>query len=160
MKKLNEVSSGSLIRNKVGNWYYKLEGKTLNLNNLSSGIKAFAVLRRLIENGEIRDNGILILDEPETHLHPAWQLVFAEIIVLLRKYLNLRILLNTHSPYFLHAMEVYSAYHEIADQCVYYLAENKDDMAEFENVTGSIDKIYKKLLNPVHTLEHIKSDID
>ena len=48
------------------------------------------------------------LDEPEIHLHPAWQVIFAELIVLIQKEFNMHILLNTHSPYFLNAIEIYA----------------------------------------------------
>ncbi|MBF9647425.1 AAA family ATPase, partial [Streptococcus pseudopneumoniae] len=59
--------------------------KKLNIINYSSGMKTFYLIKSLLENGVIRENGTLILDEPEVHLHPEWQLKFAEIIVLLQK---------------------------------------------------------------------------
>lgn len=71
-------------------------------------MKSFIIIKTLLQNGSIDENGIIILDEPEIHLHPEWQLKFAEIIVLLQKEFGLNILLNTHSPYFLNAIEVYS----------------------------------------------------
>ena len=66
-----------------------------------------------------------ILDEPEIHLHPEWQLLFAELIVLLQKEFDVHILLNSHSPYFLNAIEVYSAKYGIDDRCKYYLASSE-----------------------------------
>ena len=73
--------------------------KKLNIVNYSSGMKTFYLIKSLLEKGVIRENGTLILDEPEVHLHPEWQLKFAEIIVLLQKEFGLHILINTHSPY-------------------------------------------------------------
>lgn len=164
--KLISVCRGNLIRIESNNkmkpdkWFYSLEdfNKPLPIDNLSAGIRMFAVLKFLIKNGAIHENGILILDEPETHLHPAWQLVMAEVIVLLCKYLNVKILLNTHSPYFLDALEVYSARYSIADKCKYYLSHNVGNLSEVEDVTGSIDKIYKKLLVPVQDLYDLRSE--
>ena len=104
----------------------------------------------------IQHNGFLVIDEPETHLHPASQLEVAEAIIIMRKQFGLHVLLTTNSPYFLHAMEVYSAYHKIADQCFYYLA----DGIEFENVNGNIDKIYKEFLAPIQKLEVVEAEID
>lgn len=46
-----------------------------------------------------------------------WQLLFAELIVLIQKEFNLHVLLNTHSPYFLRVIQVYSAQYEAADKC-------------------------------------------
>ena len=109
----------------------------------------------MILNGQIADKGCIILDEPEVHLHPEWQLVFARLIVLLQKNFNLHILLNTHSPYFLRAIQVYSSKYEIADRCNYYLAENNEDgTASIRDVKGSIEEIYKLLHRPFQDLEN------
>ena len=68
----------------------------------------------------------------------------------------MHILLNTHSPYFLRAIQVYSAKYEIADRCNYYLAENDIDnnIAFIRNVKGNIDKIYELLSHPFQVLEN------
>ncbi len=49
-----------------------------NMENTSNGIKMFGFLQILIINGTIKRNSILILDEPEVHLHPKWQLEYAK----------------------------------------------------------------------------------
>ncbi|WP_240148693.1 AAA family ATPase [Streptococcus sp. 2001] len=71
-------------------------------------MKTFYLIKSLLENGVIRENGTLILDEPEVHLHPEWQLKFAEIIVLLQKEFGLHILINSHSPYLVEAIDIFS----------------------------------------------------
>jgi predicted ATPase len=152
--KISEACSGDIIFDK-GHFSYRKKGteKTLNLHNLSTGIKSFVILKMLIQNGTLRHGAVLILDEPEIHLHPEWQLLFAEIIVLLQKEFGLFVLLNTHSPYFLRAIEVYAAKHNVADKCKYYLAENVKDKAIITDVTNDIEKIYEKLARPLQTLE-------
>lgn len=128
----------------------------LNMCNLSTGVKSFIVLLKLIKDFKIVENGTIILDEPEIHLHPKWQLKYAELLVLLQKTLNLHILINSHSPYFINAIEVYSAKHKIADRCKYYLADlDKENRAYFEDVTTNIDKIYCKLSQPLLDLEDV-----
>ena len=37
-------------------------------------------MKVLLDNGTIVKNGTLILDEPEVHLHPAWEIILAEMI--------------------------------------------------------------------------------
>lgn len=129
--------------------------KKMSVKNLSTGMKAFVIIKMLLENGSIEHNGTIILDEPEVHLHPEWQLLFAEIIVLLQKEFGMHILLNTHSPYFLNALEVYSKKHKIDDKCNYYLSSiSKDNFAYFENVTDNLEKIYSKLAAPLQQLEN------
>lgn len=131
-----------------------LEGThQLSAENISTGLKTFIILKRLLYTEYLEENGLLILDEPEVHLHPQWQILFAEIIVLLQKEFGMHILLTTHSPYFLRAIEVYSAKYHIADKCKYYLADIKNGDAFFEDVTTQTNKIYKKLVLPFENLQ-------
>jgi len=127
--------------------------KPLSLLSVSAGIKSFLIIKRLLELGEIKERGILIFDEPEIHLHPEWQIKFAEILILLQKEFNLTILLTTHSPYFLHAIDVYSDKHGIKDNLNCYLSESTSDTSRLFEVTGEIDKIYKQLARPFQKLE-------
>lgn len=161
-KKINLVAPSATISKEKNSYLYK--DKTLmepiNIGNVSTGLKTFVIIKMLIENLTIKEEGVLILDEPEIHLHPEWQLIFAEIIVLLQKELNLHIVLNTHSPYFLRAIEVFSEKHCITEKCKYYLAcNNKDNISEINDVTNDIEKIYSKLANPLQLLEDLKSNL-
>ncbi len=158
--KLDKIGVGKLIKIKEMyqtkfKYQSSLDNKPLEFVNVSAGLKTFIILKTLILNGHIKERGCIVLDEPEIHLHPEWQLVFAELIVLLQKTFNLHILLNTHSPYFLRAIQVYSAKHEIADRCNYYLAENdlENNMAFIRNVNNDTNVIYKLLYAPFQQLD-------
>lgn len=155
-EKINSVCDGEMVEVEGNEFGYKRKNldAVLYIKNISAGLKTFVVLKTLLMNGSLEENGTLILDEPEIHLHPAWQLVFAESIVLIQKKFGMHILLNTHSPYFLNAIEVYAARHGIADKCKYYLAENSDKGAVFKDVSTSINAIYKKLARPFQDLEN------
>lgn len=158
-KKINLICSGKIIGDEIKGFNYTLENteKTINIKNLSIGIKTFAILKMLLENGALKYNGIIILDEPEIHLHPEWQLLFAEIIVLLNKEFNMHILLTTHSPYFLNAIEVYSKKYKLENQTKYYLASNnKNGTSRIKDVSNNIEEIYKKLAKPFQTLENME----
>lgn len=133
----------------------KLKGE-LEIANLSTGIKSFVILRTLLLNGSIDENSIIIMDEPEIHLHPEWQLRFAEIIVLIQKEFNSNILLNTHSPYFLNAIQVFSNKYGIKDKCRYYLTEENDGKTDIRNVTYCTEAIYEKLARPLQELENLE----
>lgn len=129
--------------------------KKLNIINYSSGMKTFYLIKSLLENGVIRENGTLILDEPEVHLHPEWQLKFAEIIVLLQKEFGLHILINSHSPYLVEAIDIFSKKNDTNDSVKYYLANSS-----IEDVTDSIDKIYEQMYVPLNSLEELAEDFD
>ena len=163
-KKLNNVLNeirliinGEFEENENGLLFSESEIKNpIPLSNVSTGIKVFLVIKRLLELGEIKEHDILILDEPEIHLHPDWQIKFAEILVLLQKEFNLTILLTTHSPYFLHAIEIFSDKYDSLDLLTCYLAEADKDTSYINDVTNNIDKIYKKMASPFQKLEDIK----
>lgn len=126
----------------------------LSLDSLSSGMKTFYLIKSLIDNGTIVENGILILDEPEVHLHPDWQVTLAEVIVLLQREMGLHILINTHSPYFLRAIEVFSGKYDTEDVVKYYLSYNEGDNAKMKDVTFNISEIYKVLSDPLQRIEN------
>lgn len=160
IKKLDDIGVGKLIQDNEGfnnqfKYQSKYDKKPIEITNISAGLKTFIILKTLILNGHIQEKGCIILDEPEIHLHPEWQLVFAELIVLLQKTFNLHILLNTHSPYFLRAIQVYSAKYEISDRCNYYLAENalENNIATIRDVSDNTNEIYKLLYYPFQQLD-------
>lgn len=130
------------------------ENNILNINNLSSGMKTFWLLKKLLDNNTIEENSPVILDEPEVHLHPEWQLVLAEIIVLLQKHMSLNFLINTHSPYFLRAIEVYSVKHEVTPNTKYYFAEKDGMYSKITDVSGNTSVIYKVLATPLQNIEN------
>jgi predicted ATPase len=151
---INSVTQGEFREDKEGLFFMESGlKKPLALSSISAGMKAFLIIKRLLELGEIKERNILILDEPEIHLHPAWQLQFAEILVLLQKEFDLTILLATHSPYFLNAVEVYSEKHKIKNRMNIYLAENNGDTSDVREATNNIDVIYKQLALPFQKLE-------
>lgn len=155
---LAKVCNGDIVVDKKdANLYYKRHDsdKTLKVKNLSTGIKAFVILKMLLAGGIIKDKGVVIFDEPEVHLHPKWQLIFAELIVLIQKEFDLHILLNTHSPYFLRAIEVYADKYNISDSCKFYLANTDEKLATIEDISNDIAKAYKKLYEPLQELENI-----
>lgn len=162
-EKLNKIVDGKFLKKDFGVYFYRNKsGKEINIKNLSTGFKVFSIIKLLIQNNQLRENGTIILDEPEIHLHPEWQLKFAELIVLLQREFGMHILLTTHSPYFLNAIEVFSERHKIDDKCKYYVAENEGNSSIIKDVTGNTREIYRKLARPIQDLENIRysSDLD
>ncbi len=155
IEQMNMICPGQL-RSKQNFVEYSIDGLGVNVRNLSAGLKTFTILKELIINNVINQNGTIILDEPEIHLHPAWQLVLAELIVLLQIEFDLHILLTTHSPYFLNAIEVYTEKYKIKDKIKYYLSDCLDNSVIFNDVTNDIEKIYMLLAKPLQDLEDMR----
>lgn len=122
--------------------------KPLSAKNLSTGMKSFALIKLMLEKGVLKEKDVLILDEPEVHLHPEWQMKYAEIIVLLQKYFDLSIIVTTHSSHFLRAIEYYAIIHKVDNNCNYYLSKEEEGQCIINDVTNDITLIYKELIEP------------
>ena len=144
-----------------GNYYLEDEdiNQLISVKNLSAGLKAFVLLKMLVESGVIGNEDVLILDEPEIHLHPEWQIVYAELIVLLQKHLNLSVIVTTHSPYFLDAIDLFSRKHGIEKSTNYYLSRLVGTQVEFKKVSDCIDAIYKEMASPIDILETLRFEL-
>lgn len=152
------VFSKTLLNTKV---FYKsndtnIESKPLDIRNVSAGLKSFLIIKTLFEKGILEGNGVIILDEPEVHLHPEWQVLFAELIVLIQKEFNMHILLTTHSPYFLYAVELFTKKYEINGKCKFYFSEKKDEKANLIDVTDDIGIAFNSLTTPFFRLEDME----
>lgn len=124
----------------------------IDMKNVASGMKCLLAIQRLIQNRTINKNTILIIDEPETSLHPEWQVFFADILVLLNKHLGIKLLINSHSPYFIRAIEIKMANNNMANNGRYYLMEPSASLFVAKDVTKSTEEIYKCLYKPLESL--------
>ncbi|RBQ24631.1 hypothetical protein ALNOE001_00580 [Candidatus Methanobinarius endosymbioticus] len=76
----------------------------------------------LIKNN-LDTNSLIIMDEPEVHLHPEWQIELAKIIVLLSKEANMIFYINSHSSQFIESIEAYSKYYGLKNETNFYITE-------------------------------------
>lgn len=159
---MNNAINGDVIQTNDGEFYYKDDSASepLNVCNLSTGLKSFALLKLLLERGLLENRDVIIFDEPEIHLHPQWQVVYAETIVLLQKYFDLTIVVTTHSPYFLDAITLFSKKHELDNKCNYYLSGIDEDNVKIENVNDHLDLIYQKMASPLDILNTIRYELE
>lgn len=154
--RLNGISLGQLVL--TGSVYKYIDPSTnidLDVRNIATGLKAFVIVKTLLLNGKLEEKGTIILDEPEIHLHPKWQIILAELIVLIHKVFNMHILLTTHSPYFLRAIEVFSLKHSAKEKTRYYLASRGASVSKIEDVTDDTGKIYKLLAEAFEDLDEV-----
>jgi len=153
-KMIGKVLAGDVALEE-GHLLYKIKGQSFGAGSLASGLKSYVIIRRLLDNGYLRENSLLIIDEPEVHLHPQWQLYFAELLVLMAKQLDLRMILTTHSPYFLQALDVFSKKHSFHQNTHFYLAKREADGAVIENIDGKLDETYNMLAEPIIRLREL-----
>ena len=101
----------------------------------------------LLERGLLDENTILILDEPEIHLHPEWQNQFAELIVLLVKELKVKVLMTTHSSNFMLAIDAFMRKYGINEQTNFYQSEQLENgFVTHKCVNDHMELIYQDFL--------------
>lgn len=161
--KLQNIVLGDIERTSGRNFYLDDQNysEPIRFNNLSTGLKSFVIIKMLLENGSISPRDVLILDEPEIHLHPQWQIAYAELIVLVQKYFDLTVIITTHSPYFLDAVDLYSRKYGISDKTNFYIASvNENNSVEIQDVREDINLIYQKMATPIQILETLRYEMN
>ena len=126
------------------------EKQSFDSLNTATGIKSFGIVSLLKKAGVLDKRSILIIDEPEVHLHPKWQVEYAKIITELVKE-GVIVLVTTHSPYMVQAFSVFSKEANIKSD--FYLSrKNDEETAEMENVSEDINKIFLQLSKPLNQI--------
>ncbi|MBQ8969291.1 MAG: AAA family ATPase [Bacteroidaceae bacterium] len=133
--------------------YNRVDGKVFDLTECATGIKSFSIMQLLLKNLFLGANTLMILDEPETHLHPQWIVEYANLIVMLHKRLGVKFFITSHSTDMVSAIRYISEKEKCLNNVSFYLAEQvgtesysykylKDDI---EPIFESFNKSYDKL---------------
>lgn len=140
IEKINYAFSDDIIE-KDGQYVCSSDG--LNISNLAMGSKLFAILKILFSKNKINKDTVLILDEPEAHLHPEWQNILAEIIAILVKEFNAKVIITTHSPLFVLAVQTYSMLYKLSDKTNFYITSKKEGyLVNYIKTNESLNKNY------------------
>lgn len=155
-----DIIGGKILYSKENkDFMFSENNESLFLRNTASGVKAIGIIELLLRNGYIHNSTCLIIDEPETHLHPAWQIKLAELLVSLVKETTIKILLNTHSPYFVEAIKTYAKSNGIREKTKFYYVEPEDMFSStITDVTDNITPIFKILAEPYRILDSVYKD--
>lgn len=159
-KRLEAICGGRLVEKDLALMYQADHSEVFYpTSSLSAGLKVFLMLQELIENGAISEHGTVVLDEPEIHLHPEWQVALAEMLVLLQKAFRLHLLVTTHSTYFVGALDVYAKKYGVIDDSRYYFAEKSGEACTLRDVTKDLWVIYDSLSEPCQTIENVAMEV-
>jgi len=154
-KQMTDLMGGEFTKDEMGRYYFDKQGQRIELVNTATGIKTFGIFQVLSQNNWLNKDTVLILDEPEVHLHPKWQLKMAEVIVNLVKN-GVKIVVNSHSPYMIEALQRYSEKEKV--KADFYLAENGYIKKENESNSDTLAKIFSQLSEPFDEFEEMDSE--
>ena len=148
---IEPIVKGNFQENDLGDFVFKKNGQNIEIVNTAMGIKYFGILQVLSDKNHFYNGQILILDEPEVHLHPKWQLELAKVIIeLVHK--GVKILVNSHSPYMIEALQRYAQKRSIPNN--FYLADQQKIVEDEQ----SLSKIFAKLSEPFDEFDKMDSE--
>ncbi|MEB2630227.1 AAA family ATPase [Peribacillus frigoritolerans] len=126
-------------------WFEK-DGKKVSLSDLSSGeiTLLFRFLPLLIE---MKHNSIVLIDEPETHLHPVWAQQFIDYLVDMFREFNAHFILATHSPLIVADLPL---------ECIVGLNKNKNTVQQYLPTENTLGGDPSELLKEVFGLGTLK----
>lgn len=152
VSKISVVVGGQMYYDRERrDFVFQQKDMAVQLVNLASGIKTFGIIQMLLTGGMIAPNTVLIIDEPEAHLHPEWQLKYAEVITQLVD-MGVYVLVSTHSPYMIEALKHYSDKLQQEKITNFYLGSAGEHGTIFSDVTQNLNPLFKLLSMPMQRL--------
>lgn len=128
-------------------WVFVQEGvaQPIKFADCAEGIKSLSGLDFLDRANLLDSSTLLIVDEPEVHLHPQWIVEYAKMIISMVKEQHVRVLLTTHSPYLIRALRNLSVGELDPGQLRYYVAEKSEEsgMYNYRDIGVDIAPIFK-----------------
>jgi ABC-type ATPase involved in cell division len=125
--------------------FTRTDGAVFNLLDVATGIKSFAILQLLIKSGKLNDKTLLIIDEPESNLHPQWIIEYARMIVLINKHMGVKFFLASHNPDMVSAIRYISEKEGVIENVNFYLAKKVKNkfVYNFEHLGKDIEPIFE-----------------
>lgn len=105
LDRISEVIDGTVILENDSFYVLKKDGRKMDFSLEAEGLRKLGLLWKLIRNGLLEKESILLWDEPEANLNPELYPLVAEILLELQKN-GVQIFLATHSYNFAKYLEI------------------------------------------------------
>lgn len=159
LEKINEIIGGK-VQNDSPNIVFEKGGNKFSLRNTATGVKIFGALQLLLQNYKLTPEVFIIIDEPETNLHPVWQVKLAELIVLIHKEVGVHFFINSHSSNLIEGIKLYSRLYGVSNTTRFYLVQkDPEGNSVFEDVSNGIQSIYNQLNGSLDLLDEVANEI-
>ena len=148
------ILGGKLAISEEGNLSFLENDRRFSLMLTATGIANIGFLALLIERKILDENSFIFIDEPEAHLHPAWQVVMAETLFELAKK-GAHVVIATHSIDILKWVDVHVNKNPADRE---YIALNrfnqlpKSDGTDDDNFDDKLAAIKEELIKPFSDL--------
>ena len=142
--------------------FQRNDGNSFDLMECATGLKSFGLLLLLLKNGVLSNKTMVIIDEPEAHLHPQWIVEYSRLIVRLNKDMGVRFFIVSHNPDMVSAVRYIAEREEILPRVSFYLAElltadneeNLNFVYRFKSLGNRIDEIFKSFNIAMERIAH------
>ena len=140
-------------------WVYKRkDGLEVDFKDCATGLKSLAVLNLLYKNKYLDSETLLIIDEPEVHLHPQWVVQYAKILVQICAKFKTRLLLTSHSPDMVSALKVMAEVEGVSGVNFYLAEQSKLDKYKYayKPLGNTIEKIFECFGKSIEAIDDYK----
>ena len=105
LKEISDVINGKVVQEDDTFYIVKNDGRKIDFSLEAEGMRKLGLLWKLIRNGLLEKNSVLLWDEPEANLNPELYPLVANILLALQKN-GVQISLATHSYNFAKYLEI------------------------------------------------------
>ena len=95
-ERIANVIGGKVVRDDFGHLKFEEDGKSFPLSSTAMGVANLGILALLIERKLLDPGAFLFIDEPESNLHPAWQVEMVRALLDLARG-GVNVVMATHS---------------------------------------------------------------
>jgi len=151
-----EVLGGKVVISDTGAFLFQEDDRSFTMPVTAMGVANLGILALLIERKVMDQETFIFIDEPEAHLHPAWQVVMAKALFDLAKG-GANVVIATHSVDILKWLEVHVKNHP-EDEAFVVLNKfpvNGDDSGE-RGFAEKLEDMKLELARPFADL-HVRS---
>ena len=145
------VIGGKIVISESGDLLFQENERNFSLHTTAMGVANLGILALLIERKVLDEDTLLFIDEPEAHLHPAWQVVMAEALFELARQ-GVNVVIATHSIDILKWLEVHVKKNPEDERLValnQFPVNNSESAEDFET---KIENIKEELTKPFSDL--------
>lgn len=115
---LQKTLEGRLVVNKAGEvHFHDSEGNPTPLSLAATGVSNLGLIDLLIRNNVIKKGSFLIIDEPEAHIHPKWQVLLMDVLYKMAT-AGVNVIIATHSLDMLKKLQLIVKQETKADELV------------------------------------------
>lgn len=147
----SETIGGRVALTEGGSLNFHEDERIHPLSVTATGVANLGILALLIERRVLNENSLIFIDEPEAHLHPAWQAVMAEALFELARQ-GARVVIATHSMDILKWLEVHVKKHPEHEKLIALNRFPTDDNDPDEDFEIKMAKIMEDLTKPFSDL--------